>query len=152
MKLASHCISAVPLAIAACAATGGSLMAAFGAMVGAVLIDCDHVLDYMIHNGKWDGFDHFVLACREGRTGRRYLLLHSIELLLFLWILVGTGVAATWGVGLAIGMSGHVLLDWVSNRHIVQPSFYWLWFRAARRFDGNALNLVPQEAGSDSSR
>ena len=146
MKFASHCISAVPLAVAASAATGGSLMAAFGAIIGSVLIDCDHILDYVIHNGKWDGVDSFVAACRGGCMERRFMVLHSIELLLFLWILVGIGAASAWGVGLTIGMSGHVLLDWISNRRIVQPSFYWLWFRAANRFDTAALHLVPQEA------
>ena len=87
--------------------------------------------------------EHFFASCEEGRLPRLFLVLHSFELLLFLWLLIGTGAAAPWGVGLAIGMSGHMLLDWVGNRHIVQPSFYWLWFRAQNHFDGNRLYRVP---------
>lgn len=143
MKLASHCLSAIPLAVAAYAATGGRFSAAFMAGISSVLIDCDHVLDYMLCNKRWGGMKHFFASCEEGRLPRLYLVLHSFELVCFLWLLVGTGVAAAWGVGLTIGITGHLLMDWVGNRHIVKPSFYWLWFRAANRFDGNRLYLTP---------
>ena len=151
MKLASHCFSAVPLAVAAYAATGGRLSAAFMAGVSSVLIDGDHVLDYLLSNKRWGGMKHFFASCEEGLLPRLYLLLHSFELVICLWLLVGTGVAAAWGVGLTIGVTGHLLLDWVGNRHIVKPSFYWLWFRAANRFDGNRLYLRPPVALGDAS-
>lgn len=143
MKLAQHCMSAVPLAVAAYAATSGSLAAAFMAGASSVLIDCDHVLDYLLCNKRWGGLSHFFAMCEEGRLPRLYLLLHSFELVIFLWLLVGTGVAAAWGVGLTIGVTGHMLMDWVGNRHLVKQSFYWLWYRAVNRFDGNALYLTP---------
>ncbi len=143
MKLSQHCISAGPLAVAAYAATGGSFAAAFWAAVGSVLIDCDHIADYVLWNRGWGGMGHFFASCEDGRLGRLYLLLHSVEWLIFLWVLVGTGIAAPWGVGLTIGLSGHLLLDWIGNRHLVQPSFYWLWYRASNGFDGNALYRMP---------
>jgi hypothetical protein len=143
MKLSRHCISAVPLAVLAYAATGGSMAAAVMAAASSVLIDCDHVTDYVFCNRGWGGVGHFFASCEEGRLHRLFLVLHSFEWLVLLWVLIGTGIAAPWGVGLTLGMTGHLLLDWIGNRHIVRPSFYWLWFRAANRFDGNALYLVP---------
>lgn len=143
MKLAQHCISAIPLAIAGYAAAGGSWAAAFAAGFSSVLLDLDHVADYVLCNGGWGGVDHFFESCEQGRLDRLYLVLHSFEFLIFLWLLIGTGAAAPWGVGLTIGVTGHMLLDWLGNRHIVVPSFYWLWFRAWNRFDGNRLYLVP---------
>jgi hypothetical protein len=143
VKLAQHCFSAVPLAVAAYAATSGSLAAAFMAGTSSVLIDCDHVLDYLLCNKRWEGMSHFFASCEEGRLPRLYLALHAFEWVILLWLLVGTGVAAAWGVGLTIGVTGHMLMDWVGNRHIVKQSFYWLWYRAVNRFDGNELYLTP---------
>jgi hypothetical protein len=145
MKLSQHCLSAIPLAVAAYAATGGSMAAAFTAAASSVLIDCDHVADYVLCNRGWGGVGGFFAACEEGRLRRLYLVLHAFEWLILLWVLIGTGIAAPWGVGLTIGMSGHLLLDWIGNRHIVQPSFYWLWHRAVNRFDGNRLYRVPPD-------
>jgi hypothetical protein len=143
MKLAQHCLSAVPLAVAAYAATGGRFSAAIVAGLSSVLIDCDHVLDYLLYKKRWGGMQDFFAHCEEGRLPRLYLVLHSFELIIFLWLLVGFGTAAAWGVGLTIGMTGHLLMDWVGNRHIVKPSFYWFSFRAMHRFDGNELYQTP---------
>jgi hypothetical protein len=143
VKLAQHCLSAIPLAVAGYAAAGGSWPAAFAAGISSVLLDLDHLSDYVLCNRGWGGLDHFFKSCEEGKLDRLYLVLHSFELVILLWLLIGFGTAAAWGVGLAIGVSGHLLLDWLGNRHIVQPSFYWLWFRAANGFDGNALYRVP---------
>ena len=149
MKLAQHCLSAVPLAAAAYAATSGNLAAACMAGASSVLIDCDHVLDYLLYNKRWGGMRHFFASCEEGRLPRLHLILHSFELVIFLWLLVGTGTAAAWGVGLTIGVTGHMLMDWVGNRHLVKQSFYWLWFRAVHRFDGAELYLTPPVPLSD---
>lgn len=143
MKLAQHCISAIPLAVAGYAAAGGRWSAAFMAGLSSVLIDLDHVSDYVLCNHGWGGVDHFFKSCEEGKLHRLYLFLHSFEFVIFLWLLVGFGTAAPWGVGLTIGVSGHMILDWLGNRDIVQPSFYWLWFRAVNGFDGNRLYRVP---------
>lgn len=149
MKLAQHCISAIPLAVAAYIATGGSKAAAFMAAASSILIDCDHVLDYVLQKHGWGGMQDFFATCEEGQLPRLYLVLHGFEWVVLLWLLIGTGIAAPWGVGLTFGVSGHMLMDWLGNRHIVQPSFYWLWFRAVNRFDGNVLYLVPPGTQAD---
>ena len=143
MKLAQHCLSAIPLAAAGYAASGGTWAGAFAAGFSSVLIDLDHVTDYVLYNRGWGGVQDFFKSCEEGQLDRLYLVFHSFEFVIFLWLLVGFGIAAPWGVGLTIGISGHMLLDWFGNRHIVQPSFYWLWFRAVNGFDGNRLYRVP---------
>lgn len=143
MKLWQHSLSAIPLAVAGYAAAGGSMAAAVAAGLSSVLMDLDHVSDYVLYNRGWGGVRHFFASCEEGRLDRLYLALHAFEWVVLLWVLVGTGVASRWVVGLAVGMAGHLLLDWAGNRHIVRPSFYWLWFRARHRFDGNALYLAP---------
>jgi len=144
MKLYQHCLSAVPLAVAAYAATGGSMGAACMAAASSVLIDLDHITDYLLHNDwRWGGVRDFFASCEQGRLERLYLVMHGFEWVVLLWLLIGTGIAAPWGVGLAFGVSGHMLLDWLGNRHIVRPSFYWLWFRAMNRFAGNVLYQTP---------
>ena len=143
MKLYQHCISAVPLAVFGYAAGGGSWAAGIMAGLSSVLMDLDHIADYVIHNHGWGGMEDFFKSCEEGQLTRLYLVLHSFEWLILLWLLIGTGAAAPWGVGLTIGMTGHMLLDWLGNHNIVQPSFYWLWYRVQNHFDGNVLYRVP---------
>ena len=156
MKLAQHCLSAVPLALAGYAASGGRFSGAIMAGLSSVLIDCDHVLDYLLYKKRWGGMKDFFASCEEGRLPRLYLVLHSFEFVIFLWLLVGFGIAAPWGVGLTIGVTGHLLLDWVGNRHVVKQSFYWMSFRAMHRFDGNELYVTPpvalEEPAEESAR
>ena len=156
MKLAQHCLSAVPLALAGYAASGGRISGAVMAGLSSVLIDGDHVLDYLLYRKRWGGMKDFFANCEEGRLPRLYLVLHSFEFVIFLWLLVGFGIAAPWGVGLTIGVTGHLLLDWVGNRHLVKQSFYWFSFRAMHRFDGNELYVTPpvalEEPAEESAR
>jgi hypothetical protein len=134
-----HCLSALPLAGLAYAATNGSGLAALAAATASVAIDCDHVTDYLLCNRGWDGVGHFFAMCEEGKLSRLYLLLHAWEWQVVLWLLVLAGLAPAWLTGLAIGLTGHLVLDSFGNRHLVRPSFYWLWVRASNGFDGNRL-------------
>ena len=59
MKLAQHCLSAIPLAAAGYAASGGSWAGAFAAGFSSVLIDLDHVTDYVLYNRGWGGVRDF---------------------------------------------------------------------------------------------
>lgn len=143
MKLAQHCLSALPLAGLAWVVTGGDVPAALVAAVASVCIDFDHVTDYVLCNRGWGGVAHFFASCEEGRLSRLYLLLHAWEWQLILWLLVVAGVAPAWLTGLAVGLTGHLVCDSLGNRRLVRPSFYWLTLRAANRFDAAKLYRVP---------
>lgn len=148
MKLAAHCLSALPLAGLAWAVTGGSGAAALAAGVAAVCIDFDHITDYVLCNRGWGGVKHFFASCEEGQLPRLYLLLHSWEWQILLWGLVVSGLGPVWLTGLAIGLTGHILLDSFGNRRMVRPAFYWLCLRAAQGFAGDRLYRVPPSAWS----
>ena len=62
MKLAQHCLSAVPLALAGYAASGGRFSAAVMAGLSSVLIDGDHVLDYLLYRKRWGGTKDFFAS------------------------------------------------------------------------------------------
>ncbi len=142
MKLSQHCLSALPLAGLAYAATGQAVPALV-AGASSVLIDCDHVTDYVLCNRGWGGMKHFFASCEEGKLHRLFLILHAWEWQLAIWLLIAMGTAPAWMVGLGLGMAGHLVLDQIGNRHIVRPTFYWLCVRAKNRFNGNALYQVP---------
>jgi len=146
MKLAQHCLSALPLAGVAFVVTGGDVPAAVVAAVASVCIDFDHITDYVLCNRGWGGVAHFFASCEEGRLSRLYLLLHAWEWQVVLWLAVFFGLAPAWFTGLAVGLTGHLVLDTLGNRRLVRPSFYWLTLRAANRFAADRLYRVPPAA------
>lgn len=146
MKLAQHCLSALPLSGLALVVTGGNVTAAVVAGAASVCIDFDHVTDYVLYNRGWGGVGHFFASCEEGKLSRIYLILHAWEWQILLWLAVLTGAAPAWLTGLGIGLTGHLVLDSFGNCRLVRPSFYWLWVRAANRFEGCRLYRIPPSA------
>jgi hypothetical protein len=131
--------------VAACAATAyatGSLPLAGAVFAGGFLIDLDHVVDYVVFEGRRDWRPGaFLRYYVEGHIRRAVLLLHSYELFLVLaalawwtqWTLLG---------GYLVGALMHLALDIVFNGRITPYSiaaFYAFGYRLAHRFDAQAL-------------
>ncbi len=131
MRLTRHIIAAIPLSVGIYAATG-SLHDSGVAGLTSVLIDVDHVPDYVYYRGSWGGVRDFFDACNSNRLVRTVLLFHSWEAAILLGILciIGWHTPNLWPI--AGGMVYHLALD--SNANGVKPSFYWLSARAARGF------------------
>ena len=106
------------------------------AVVGGILIDIDHFIDYYRYFGirfnARDFFGHKYLA-----SGKCYVILHSWELVLCVWILSLFFAGVT---PLAAGMTLHMVIDhWLSHRKT--PRFLFLLYRWRRGFE------LPEDGG-----
>ena len=117
-----------------------SWQAAAACLVGGILIDLDHLLDYCLHKKKmcWrykDLYDY----CIEEKQGRHYEIFHSYELLLILWLLI----LYTWFneifFGFVFGMTVHILFDQLVND--VYPLAYFLICRMKYGFPKKIFHL-----------
>ncbi|NMC49292.1 MAG: hypothetical protein GYA47_07685 [Desulfovibrio sp.] len=141
MKASRHILAAIPLAAVVLAA-GRPLSDAGLAAAASVLIDIDHVGDYILCRGGWYGIRDFFRSCNEGRLNRLYLLLHAWE-----WIILGMAASVYWAswtaVMVTLGIAWHLACDQVGNRSIVLPGFYWIIRRAGVGFDALRLYRDP---------
>lgn len=138
-----HLAAALPLAGAVYLAGGPPLMAA-GAGAASVLVDLDHLVDYLWINKGRIQLGGLYRDYRKHRTPKLILVLHSWELaflaLACAWLF--TAPALVWG--LAIGWIFHLACDQLANR--VGAPFYLLSYRYFKGFDRRKLPC-PQGEG-----
>jgi membrane-bound metal-dependent hydrolase YbcI (DUF457 family) len=138
-----HLVAAAPLAGAVYLASGSGAMAA-GAAAASVLVDLDHVVDYLYLTGGRLKLGRLYREYRRHRTPKLILALHSWELsilaLACVWLLEAP--ALLWG--LAIGWLFHLACDQMANR--VGAPFYLLSYRYFRGFDRSKLPCPQGEA------
>jgi hypothetical protein len=142
------------LACGAVYAGTGSAALTTGLAAGGFLIDVDHVVDYVLFDGRRDLRPSvFLRYYLEGHVQRTVLLLHSYELAVLLALLAwATGWVWLWGY--CLGTALHLPLDIYFNGRFVPGgmvgfySFAVRWragFRANRFW--NASRLAPLEEG-----
>ena len=124
--------------------TGSAALTA-GVAAGGLLIDVDHVFDYVIFEGQRDLRPAaFLSYYTEQRARRVALLLHSYELLALLAALAwATNSVPLWGYLLGAGL--HLPLDIVFNGRVLARNlvpFYSLAYRWRRGFDATPLPTV----------
>ena len=129
----------------------GSWQMAAASMVTGVLVDIDHVVEYLVEYGFSLDIRRFFRPVFGARYRRVFYLLHAWEwLLLAIPAVWATGFAA-WAVGLLIGYLHHLMMDHLGNRGTPYSYFLtWRWrqgFDHARCFPGFAYRLRP--AGED---
>lgn len=110
----------------------GSWPAAAACMVSGVLVDLDHVPDYLVEHGPKLDYKFFMSSFPEGRYERIYLFLHAWE-----WVIAGSIAVALTGwhpiaTGLLLGYGIHMILDQLINQPM--PLTYFLTWRASKRF------------------
>jgi len=146
MTFRHHLLSAPPLAAGAGLA-GGSWALGVTAGVAAVLVDLDHVLDYVISNGRFQGIGHLFRYCRAGRLKYLPLLAHSYELWL-VGLLILPRLAPAWlAGGLLTGWLFHLLLDQLFNP--ARPWVYFFFFRLAKGFDKKKVQTPDRNLYTD---
>lgn len=104
-----------------------------GALVcflSGVLIDLDHLLDFYLGRKKiCRKFSEMEDFCLNEEGGKLYLILHSYELMIALWLMgIVFYLPLVW-FGLAVGMSVHLLFDQFTNP--TYP-FAYFWFVRCR--------------------
>ncbi len=132
MKLSGHLVAAAPFGLGLGLISGSPTAGATGAL-SAVLVDADHVLDYLIATGRFEGLDHFFDFFHRGRLKKILVLFHSYELwlaeLVFLPLLLPPALA----LGILAGHLYHLLIDQLFNP--VNRWGYFLTWRLRKRLD-----------------
>ena len=78
--------------------------------LSGVLVDVDHVLDYVRqHPSRYD-IVHFFRTCEEYRLKKVYLWLHSIEFLLPIGI-AAYFTQSVYLTGFSLGLAQHLIFD-----------------------------------------
>jgi hypothetical protein len=143
MKASRHVAAAIPLAALLYTAGRPPLEIAVAASA-SVLIDVDHLADYVLCRGGWYGLRDFFQSCNEARLNRLFLVLHAWE-----WIILGGIASLAAGsslLGMAVcGMAWHLGLDAIGNRGVVLPGFYWFYHRARAGFNAARLYRDPSK-------
>jgi membrane-bound metal-dependent hydrolase YbcI (DUF457 family) len=83
-------------------------------IVGGVLIDVDHLIEYFLDTGLNGHVRRFFVYSQKAEFTRYILLFHSFEFV-FICGLVGfcRGSFSIW-MGLAMGLLSHILLDYIN--------------------------------------
>ena len=109
---------------------GGSI----ACLVAGVLIDGDHLLDYYVAKKRVTcRLFELHAFCGQEKKGRLMLLLHSYELLAVLWLSIFMCRLNMVWVGMALGMTLHILTDHLTNP--IRPLVYFIFYRLKHRFN-----------------
>lgn len=112
---------------------------ASGVIVGGVIIDLDHFIEYFSHRGiRIDLRDMFYVSYNN-LFARLYLLFHSYEVLLIAWIFAVFLIRSNLLLGFAIGFTVHMILDRIFNP--ARPLAYFFTFRAIKKFEAERIQL-----------
>ena len=98
------------------------------------LIDVDHYLDYFIIRKKFPyRYNDLYDFCMYSKQSKVYLFLHAYEFLLALWLSICFFHLGKVWLGVAIGVTIHLVFDQFINP--IKPLFYFLTYRIMNKFD-----------------
>jgi len=96
--------------------------------LSGVFIDIDHHLDYYLDRKKFPfRFQELVDFCANQSTGKLYLIFHSYEGLAFYWFLIYYYQLGFIWIGLAVGVTQHMICDQICNPF--RPLSYFFIYR-----------------------
>ena len=102
--------------------------------VSGLLIDIDHIIDYLFFYGlPFDVRLFFQSFNEEGEYDRAFYVLHGWEWLAFWTFVSWVSVWNLWIVGVLIGFAQHMILDQIGNN--ARAWSYSLYGRWKRHFD-----------------
>lgn len=147
MKFSHHVVTSTILSGAVYAVTGSTPMAV-STVASGILIDLDHVLDFLVFSNKKFTLKNMFVWCDKCQWEKVTLLLHSWEMMFFLACLAGiTGNPVL--LGIVIGAGFHLTGDQIVNprKNPLHRYFYFLGFRIAKGFRREHI-LVESTRGS----
>ncbi|MCD4813420.1 hypothetical protein K8S19_06995 [bacterium] len=115
----------------------GSWQAAVFSILGGILIDTDHLVDYWLVRRQWRSVKDFFEFWRSFHEKKIYLIFHVGEGVVLLGLAAGWGFFPAITGGLAIGIFHHLILDQWGNR--ARWPCYFLIGRALNRFETRKL-------------
>mgnify|MGYP003970074027 CR=1 len=102
-------------------------------LISGVLIDCDHILDYLWSYRKRFRVKEFLNTCYCEKDYKCGVIFHSWELLLPLNLYAFLVSDNLWVMGITIGLTQHVVLDQIFNKS--NWSAYFFFIRLKNGFD-----------------
>lgn len=126
-----------------------SWVVAASSFITGVLIDIDHIADYVIGNSLRFDLKNFFSFFYDNKLQKVTLFLHGWEWLLLLALAAWASDWNLWVTGALIGWGQHMVFDRIFN-----TSTFWcysLLWRWRRGFDFNAIPLRSRKK-SDGSR
>ncbi len=108
--------------------------ATFVCFLSGVLIDLDHYIEYYFHRGKLpDNYKELFNFCVPYKEKKIYLIFHAYEYLFILWLLIFFFHLNSMWLGLAIGLTAHLISDQIANP--IVPLGYLLTYRIQSQFE-----------------
>lgn len=127
--------AAVSVAFAAYSHSAGGTLICF---LSGIFIDLDHVVDFWIAKRKpIFSYRKLYQYCANEKDGKLSLVLHSYELHLLLWIAVFALHLDVLWLGLAVGVTSHLILDQIFNP--LRPYVYFFAYRLKHGFDKKCI-------------
>ena len=112
------------LFFAATRSVGGSI----ACFLSGILIDIDHVFDFYIERKRvCKSLKELYDFCLLDKTGKLYLIFHAYEWVGLLWLAVILSKFHPVWLGIAVGISVHMLFDQLINP--IYPLVYFWFFR-----------------------
>jgi hypothetical protein len=106
-------------------------------LLAGILIDIDHVFDYYSQRGVTLKIKKIYVWCAETEYNFLFLWLHSLELVILLWLIISFLKLGIFWISFAIGITQHMLLDILFNP--VYPYAYFLSYRIIKGPDKKNL-------------
>jgi hypothetical protein len=106
---------------------------AVASLVPGVLLDVDHVLDFLVQRRDRFTVRRFLEVIYHREYPRCYVLLHAWEWLFILGIVVWVSGGNPWLLGLYLGWAQHMIADQLTN-----DAKWWSYFllgRMTHRFE-----------------
>jgi len=133
-----HIMVSLPLS-ATVVVVGQSWLAGILCFLSGLLLDLDHPLEYLINRkAKFPHPKHLYQACKQlaklsHDTQKLYLLFHALEFAVLFWLafLFSNNI---YILAIAIGYTGHILLDVTGNVNLLKPQAYFMSARIKNRF------------------
>lgn len=114
----------------------GTAFKSFGcavlSFIAGVVIDADHFLDFFLNHPFTLKFSRIYDAFEKQDLSRLYLVLHSYEILVILWLSIyAFSMSASW-IALAIGLTQHIIFDIFTNP--IRVNGYFFTYRLCKGF------------------
>jgi len=110
----------------------GDIQATVLCFLSGFLLDVDHMLDFWTYKGKVTISPEIYQGFYK-RFGKVPVLLHSIELLIPIWVLGYAGNLYLFSLAISLGFMLHLILDFACYE--MRPYSYFLIFRIAKNFN-----------------
>lgn len=133
-----------------------SSQAAISSLLSGILLDIDHIFDFLIFSDDKISIKNLFSWCDGGRWEKITLIFHSYELYVLL-VVVTYYFHHDILIGAMFGTGFHLLLDVIGNCYLrknfrFSPIFYFLTYRIFAGFNKNRLRTDYDLAKPEPSR